>query len=311
MNAPCPHFAGSAGVTPPSRRRAFTLIELLVVIALIGVLTFIAVPAFKGFGQTNTLAAAQRQMQDDLALARQFAIKTRSPVFMVFFSPRPQDARAIADVHGELIALRGSLPEHADRALRMMTNVFASQHASYAFYTEHSVGDQPGVVRPRFLTAGGAIWKVLPEGVIFPEQLRLKLFPIGPGNEAVTNLQHKPVPFPLAPAFGELSKAQLRRVSLELPVLAFDAQGRCVRLDETQDPPVLTQQLRDGFVSLGLGSVFAPRDGVFTNSYDFNRVGDVVVTPKDNFTNTIYRVAGLTGRARRFLWGAQPGGVLP
>jgi prepilin-type N-terminal cleavage/methylation domain-containing protein len=38
---------------------AFTLVELLVVISLIGVLMFIAVPAFKGFGSSATTWASR------------------------------------------------------------------------------------------------------------------------------------------------------------------------------------------------------------------------------------------------------------
>src|SRR5262245_20767645 len=71
--------------------RAFTLTELLVVMSIIGLLTFIAMPAFRGFGQENTVGAAQRQVQDDLAFARLQAIRNRAPVYMVFFQP-PFDA---------------------------------------------------------------------------------------------------------------------------------------------------------------------------------------------------------------------------
>ena len=294
---------------PPRRRSAFTLIELLVVIALIGVLTFVAVPAFKGFGQTNTLAAAQRQLQDDLALARQFAIKTRSPVYMVFFSPAANQTAKVAGVHNQLIALQnagGTIGEFAANALRVMTNVIASSHSSYAFFAERNIGDQPGVARPRYLTAGGTLWKTLPDGVVFPEQMIFPYTTNASGGLVFTNLQVKPVPFPLTPPFNELSKVQTDQIRLSLPVLAFDAQGRCVRLDDTVVPPSLTAQLRDGFVSIGLGSVFVPRDSVSTNSFDFSRAADVVETPKGNFTNTIFRVNGLTGRSKRFFWGTQP-----
>ncbi len=312
MSAPCPNPAGSGRPLPPRRQRAFTLIELLVVIALIGVLTFVAVPAFKGFGQTNTLAAAQRQMQDDLALARQFAIKTRSPIYMVFFSPAADQTAKVAGVHNQLIALQGSggtIGEFAANALRVMTNVIASSHSSYAFFAERNVGDQPGVARPRYLTAGGTLWKTLPDGVVFPEQMIFPYTTNASGGLIFTNLQAKPVPFPLAPPFKELTTAQLDSISLDLPVLSFDAQGRCVRLDDSQVPrvpPSLTAQLKPGFVSIGLGSVFVPRDGVQTNSFDFGRAADVVETPRGNFTNTIFRVDGLTGRSKRFFFGTQP-----
>ena len=312
MSAPCPNPAGSGSARPPRRQRAFTLIELLVVIALIGVLTFVAVPAFKGFGQTNTLAAAQRQVQDDLALARQVAIKTRSPVYMVFFSPAADQTAKVAGVHNQLIALQGpggTIGEFAANALRVMTNVIASSHSSYAFFAERNVGDQPGVARPRYLTAGGTLWKTLPDGVVFPEQMMFPYTSTASGALVFTNLQSKPVPFPLAPPFKELTTAQIDSISLYLPVLAFDAQGRCVRLDDSQVPripPSLTAQLRDGFVSIGLGSVFVPRDSIQTNSFDFGRAADVVETPRGNFTNTIFRVNGLTGRSKRLFWGTQP-----
>ena len=115
-----------------TRRTAFTLLELLVVIALIATLTFVAVTAFKGFGQANNLAAAQRQIQDDLALARQLAIKHRTPVYMVFFSPDPtnsnplirETATKLSSIHAALDGM-AQPSEFREHALRVFTNVFA------------------------------------------------------------------------------------------------------------------------------------------------------------------------------------------
>jgi hypothetical protein len=94
-----------------------------------------------------------------------------------------------------------------------------------------------------------------------------------------------------------------------LPSLTFDAQGRCVRL--AQGRP--TTFLRDRYVAIGLGSVFLPKTGPDTNhlSFDFSRPVDVVETPRENYTNTIFRIASLTGRARRFTWGTAPDRLLP
>ena len=301
------------GSRPVVRSGAFTLLELLVVIALIGILTLVAVPAFKGFGQANTLAAAQRQMLDDLALARQFAIKTRAPVYMVFFAPESTDnssSAQIDQIHTQLINLAAG--DFRERALRTFTNVFAGHHASYAFYAESRVGDQPvlpsvsSAYRGRYLTIGGSIWRTLPDGVVFPGNMRPVIYQQSGGAPVSTNLDVKSVPFPLAP---EASATPVSMPSLSLPALTFDAQGRCVLL--AQGKP--TQVLRDRYVSIGLGSVFRPKTGPDTNhlSFDFSRPADVVLTPRDNYTNTIFRIASLTGRARRFAWGTSPDQTLP
>ena len=67
--------------------RAFTLVELLVVIAIIGILSAGSLPAIRALTQSNTLAAGNRQMLDELAFARQSAIAGRRTVFLVFVPP--------------------------------------------------------------------------------------------------------------------------------------------------------------------------------------------------------------------------------
>src|SRR5712691_13450154 len=62
---------------------AFTLIELLVVISIVGLLAGLAVPVVNNF-KPNVVAAATRQLLDDVARARQYAISQRTTVFMVF-----------------------------------------------------------------------------------------------------------------------------------------------------------------------------------------------------------------------------------
>src|SRR5881392_2562243 len=68
----------------PRRLAAFTIIELLVVMGIIALLTTIGLPALKGFGKGTGMAGAQRQMLQDLGLARLSAINGRTTVYMVF-----------------------------------------------------------------------------------------------------------------------------------------------------------------------------------------------------------------------------------
>ena len=67
--------------------RAFTLVELLVVIAIIGILAASSMPAIRSLMQSNTIASANRQILDDLAMARQSAISGRRTVYLVFVPP--------------------------------------------------------------------------------------------------------------------------------------------------------------------------------------------------------------------------------
>src|SRR4029434_4147767 len=70
-----------------SVRSAFTLLELLVVLAIIGLLAAVTLPAMKGMRQSNALAAANRQLLDDLPGARQRAIKDGTVVMVLFVPP--------------------------------------------------------------------------------------------------------------------------------------------------------------------------------------------------------------------------------
>src|SRR5947208_15683085 len=88
MNSPMQFQIRRAGAGRIRMRwAAFTLIELLVVMAIIGLLAAIGLAALKGFGKGTGLAGAQRQLLDDLALARLRAISGRTTVYMVFVPP--------------------------------------------------------------------------------------------------------------------------------------------------------------------------------------------------------------------------------
>ena len=113
------------------RALAFTLIELLVVIGIIALLATIGIGAIRGFSATNVVAAGNRQLLDDINMARNYALAQRTTVYMVFVP-------ALVDVKNlNPTAL-------SDFQKKQLTNRFAGQFNSYNFVTMHSPGDQPG-----------------------------------------------------------------------------------------------------------------------------------------------------------------------
>ena len=303
------HFLSTAA-TRGSQRRAFTLIELLVVIGIIGLLMFLAVPAFRGFGQPNVLLAAQQQLRDDLGFARLQAIKNRSPVYMVFFMPPYRTgpnrfANDLAQIHTAILGLPQSdeyRRQFREVALRAYTNVFPRQYTAYALFTEGSLGEQPGVKRMRYLTE----WRPLPEGALFPTnglEMVLPGWVTGfPNQTLVTNLNDRSFPFPIAPEREIPNNASdTKDMTLLLPAIAFDSQGRLFNFDREGRPIGNGTTLADRYLAVSAGSVLMTRFPVRPGApdvFDFAQPADVVETPRRNYTNQMVRVSALTGRAK-------------
>lgn len=217
--------------TPRSALRtasAFTLLELLAVIAIMGILAAVSLPAIRGL-KPNAKVAGTRQLLDDVSRARQLAISQRTTVYMVFVSTNFFNGLSGAD-------------------LNRVRPLLDKQLVGYAFLTLRSVGDQPGVRTPRYLSS----WKTLPQGAY------ISLGKFWPGL-TLTNTTLKPAGVPLlVPTFSVTnnlvfpSEHDPVSVPVWLPYIAFDAMGSLVREPGQEGQPEL--------IPVSEGSVTFARD---------------------------------------------------
>jgi len=248
--------------------RAFTLVELLVVIAIIGILAASSMPAIRSLMQSNTISSANRQILDDLALARQSAISGRRTVYLVFVPPTLAQHQQI---------LQGEREPWRTRDLRQLTNLANGQYTAYALFTRRTVGDQPGGGTPRYLSE----WKQLPEGVFFaPSRFgdlgKDWVTKAGTRPETNREMAYSDFPFPR-------SDSPVAR----MPYIAFSPKGQI-----TYDGGV--PHVRGEAVSIVRGSIFYGRNAA--GKYLLTPPTDMVETPKGSQMNI--RVNWLTGRAK-------------
>ena len=204
-------------------RRAFSLVELLVTVALIAAFMAILLPAVKGLKGGSLSLSATTQLMADLHNARHMAIKSGSPVYVVFFPKWKQFTAANIGTPLELLIVN------------YMTNVptanrlLASQLTAYAFYATAALGDQPGQESRHFVSE----WKLLPEGSHMPatlfeyseRRMPWARFPFL-DNETQNNPDFKETDLllkcPTKPAPG---------LCLWLPYIGFDGKGRLVDMN--------------------------------------------------------------------------------
>jgi type II secretory pathway pseudopilin PulG len=239
----------------------------MVVIAIVGFVAALAMPHVSGFNKANTMTAAQRQLLDDVARARNRALANRSTVYMVFLPA--------------YWSLLSTIENQATQITPQFTNLLTHQYAAYALYSSRTVGDQPGQHFPRYLTE----WQTLPSGVyIWPGQFN----PLTTNVDIyTTNTLSGLINLDVVSAFPTNVNFYFPSISagstMNLPYIAFTPQGTLGTLS-------------DQYIVLTRGSVMYAQG---TNGVPVAGPPDVEEAPPGNETNNpcLIKIDGLTARA--------------
>lgn len=217
----------------------------MVVMGIIGLIAALVMPALKGFREGNVVQSANRQLIDDLNLARLKAINERTTVYVVFVPPGVQ----------KLVGTNGFTPKE----MRQLTALAGGQYNTYALFTRRRVGAQPGRDEPRYLTP----WKSLPEGMF-----------IAPPKFLATNLVSGQRYFDRAFTYVDVPFPSATSRPARLPAIAFNYLGQLRNLNNNNPAA-------DELIPLTRGSVFyeglvtdlkESPPGNWTNNYNAIRI---------------------------------------
>jgi len=261
---------------------AFTLIELLVVISILGILAALTVPVLKNFAKSDATLSASRQLLDDVARARQLAISQHTTVYMVFVPPNFWSFWQTTP--GVFNTIWNNNMTMAQKTAT--TNLCDKQFTGYTFISLRSVGDQPGVLTPRYLDR----WQTLPDNTFIATNKFMS-----PGQyysiaqydpnvsiySFVTNTPNTAFPFPTADMAS----------TVPLPFVAFNYRGQLTTNG-------VDMSSADEYIPIAKGSVIFAKDAV-SKQFQFGPP-DALETPPGNSTNISYSIVHvdrLTGRA--------------
>ena len=274
--------AGSGGCwslipVRPRQESAFTLLELLVVIAIIGILAAISAPTLNSF-KPDVIGAATQQLLGDIGRARQLAIVNRTTVYMVFVPTNFFDA---AGPYSRLPTIATGGTSERDKADKLLDK----QLIAYNYVSLRSLGEQPGVITPRYLSS----WKTLPEGAFialqkFAPRTAPSLFITNQVTLQVFRVNRFPstnnIPFP-----SEMTALYpAAKPYVELPYIGFNYLGQLVSGQDELIP------LARGTISFGKDAAKAPT----------KRLPTVLESPPGNSTNSSFNliyIDWLTGRS--------------
>ena len=245
-------------------RRAFTLLEMLIVLIIIAMLAALALPAIRGALESRAIDSAAQQLLEDISLARQKAISSRSVVALVFIS--------------DLVFNNTEVPlANADaEELAAIKRLKAGAFTHYAFYQFRRVGEQPGQSSAGYISE----WKALPD----------KTFLATNNSFSVSDLS-KTVRFPFP---FTRSGAPPLPIQPYFPYLAFDANGRSVEFGNSASSFDI-KPTGDRDISIARGAVFYARDPVTQDLINNIELQEI---PPLNATQNVIHVDGLTGKSR-------------
>jgi len=251
------------------------------VIAIMGILAAVALPSLRGL-KPNAKVAATGQLLEAVGRARQLAISQRTPVYMVFVATNFWNDPAFAF----------SSWTSNDQAVAV--GLYDKQLVGYAYVCLRSIGDQPGMHTPRYLSS----WRTLvPGAYISPEKFTPPASLSAPPPVVLTIKTNglvayqvygfnytNTIPFP-----SETTKpAPSGAPYVKLPYIEFDATGQLV--SGLSGEPEL--------IPVSEGSVNYARD---VNTKAATKASaQVLERPPGNTTDNYSLVAidRLTGRAR-------------